>query len=112
MDILEIIETFNQYIKRVPQGAAFIAENFREENINIALTEVQNFSEGTLWLSQMSGLLIQNNVKVDFDISKINEYLEEINDGLEKQDYLLVADIFEYEIVPYFEEATLAQVAE
>ena len=60
----------------------------------------------------MSGLLIQNNVKVDFDISKINEYLEEINDGLEKQDYLLVADIFEYEIVPYFEEATLAQVAE
>lgn len=104
MKMLEIADTYNQYIKKVPQGALYIAERFRDENINAALTAVSDFSEGTLWLSEISMLLKKNQVNVVFDVTKINEFLLEINQGLDKQDYLLVADIFEYEIIPFFEE--------
>ncbi|MFS0817756.1 hypothetical protein ABC382_12290 [Lysinibacillus sp. 1P01SD] len=104
MDILDIIDTYNQYIQKVPRGAMYIVENFRNENINAALNAVSDFSEGTLWLSEISTLLNSNQVSVIFDVTKINDFLIEINEGLNKQDYLLVADIFEYEIIPFFEQ--------
>lgn len=104
MEVFEIIDTYNQYVQKVPRGAMYIAESFRDENINEALMAVGDFSEGTLWLSEVSQLLNKNQVDVLFDVTKIKEFLIEINEGLDKQDYLLVADIFEYEIIPFFEE--------
>ena len=52
-------------------------------------------------------LLNENGLEVLFEVEKIHEFLNEMNDGLEIQDYVLVADMFEYEIAPFFEQAPL-----
>lgn len=95
---------YAEYIKRVPQGCVFIADALREDRIDDALKGIHDFSEGVLWLSHISQLLQKENINVKLDIKKIQQYLIEINEGLIKQDYVVVADMFEYEVEPFFSE--------
>ncbi|MGE7022747.1 hypothetical protein [Solibacillus cecembensis] len=104
-DILnETILSFNDYIERVPNGCMTIVNILRDDRIAEALTYIRDFSEGASWLMEASELLKKNNVSIQLDMTKIIEYLMEINEGLSIEDYNLVADIFEYEIAPFFLE--------
>lgn len=100
--IEEIIESYNLYIKQVPKGTMYIVEKLREDNLYEALSAIKDFSEGAMWLSEVAYLLEQNGVENNLDIGKIQEFLIDVNEGLEKQDYILVADMFEYEITDFF----------
>lgn len=102
-EVLEVIESYNNYIKAVPAGSNTIATLLREEDTQQALQMILNFSDGMNWLVQATELLQQNDVPVEFEIIKVQEFLKEINNGLEIQDFVLVADMFEYEIAPFFE---------
>ncbi|CAM5191050.1 hypothetical protein UACE39S_04181 [Ureibacillus acetophenoni] len=103
--VLEVIESYNNYIGRVSAGCIQIAEHLRKDEISEAMQMILQFSEGMGWLVQVSELLNQNNVEVNLESEKVNEFLNEINHGLEIQDYVIVADMFEYEIAPFFEES-------
>ncbi|UED80923.1 hypothetical protein FH508_0003235 [Lysinibacillus sp. CD3-6] len=108
MEIKELIGSYNDYVKKIPVGAIYIANYLREDNLNNALTAIKDFSEGVLWLSEASDLLVKNGAEAALNIEQIQEFLIEVNDGLEKQDYVLVADMFEYEIAPFFEAVVKA----
>ena len=109
IEIENIVESYNEYIKKIPNGAVYIAERLREDRVQEALISIKDFSEGVLWLTEASELLKQNKAIAELSIEKIKEFLIEINEGLEKHDYVLVADMFEYEIAPFFEEVTPAE---
>lgn len=100
----ELIEDYNEYVKKIHTGCEKIVMNFSEEKIHEALRMVLDFSEGMLWLETVSSYLKNQDITASLDIEKIKEYLLEINEGLENQDFLLVSDIFEYEIMPFFEK--------
>ena len=106
----DTIQSFNDYLPRVAAGSQEIAGNLRSDQIAVALKMILEFSEGMSWLVEASELFKANDVKVVVQIEKVQEFLEEINSGLEMQDYVLVADMFEYEIAPFFEEATLVEI--
>lgn len=99
----ETLESYKSYIYKIPAGAIYIATSMREDRIQDALKEIRNFSEGLLWLTDANQLINKNGVEIELNINQIFEFLTEINEGLESQDYLLVADLFEYEIAPFFE---------
>ncbi|WAA09793.1 hypothetical protein [Fervidibacillus albus] len=103
-EVLELIESFNNYLLRLPKGVYYISECLRKDQLNEAFQTIKDFSEGVMWLSDATRLLKQNDVEVQLNINQIQAFLIEINEGLEKQDYVLVADLFEYEIAPFFEE--------
>ncbi|MBB3908594.1 hypothetical protein [Anoxybacteroides rupiense] len=103
--IYETQDSFYEYIVRVAQGAETIASDLREDRIGEALQLIVQFSEGVSWLIQVILLMRENNYSININPSEMNEFLVEINDGLERQDYIIVADMFEYEIKPFFEEA-------
>lgn len=98
-ELEEIKEQYYSYIEKIPQGADYIVNNLREDNLEKALLTINDFAEGIMWIITMADILSIDIV----DINKIKEYLLEINEGLELQDFILVADLFEYEIKPYFE---------
>ena len=104
--ILEVIESYNNYIGKVSSGSLQIAEHLRKDEIDEAMRMILQFSEGMGWLIQASELLNKNDVKVILEVEPINEFLQEINNGLEVMDYVIVADMFEYEIAPFFEQVT------
>lgn len=108
-EVFEVIESYNEYIVKIPQGAVYIANSLREDKLNEALLTIKDFSEGLVWLSDAANLLRKNNVEVSLNIEKIHDFLNEINDGLEIQDFMLVADLFEYEIAPFFQGLKLVE---
>jgi len=99
----EIMESYNEYLKVIPAGCESIVALLREGNNEEALKLILHFSEGVSWLGEVNRLLACNGINNSLPIGKIHGFLEEINDGLGIQDYLLVADIFEYEIKQFFE---------
>lgn len=106
-EVLEVIESYNEYLKKIPNGTIYIAECLRDDKLKEAFQTIKDFSEGVMWLVQVSELLNERNIDVFLNVEQINSYLEEINNGLENRDYLLVADLFEFEIAPFFEEIPL-----
>ncbi|MFE3576822.1 hypothetical protein [Lysinibacillus sp. NPDC059133] len=100
----ETILSFNEYIGGLPEGCMMIANVLRDDQIAEALGHIKDFSEGACWVVEASRLLQANNVSIGFDMTKIIDYLGEINEGLSIGDYNLVADIFEYEIAPFFKD--------
>lgn len=105
--ILETIESYNAYLSNLPSGCLLIAENLREDQIQEALNNIKNFSEGVIWLIDVSELLKKNDVVVNMSVERVHEFLNEINDAIEIQDYNLVADLFEYELVEFFKDSDL-----
>ncbi|MFJ8517781.1 hypothetical protein [Lysinibacillus xylanilyticus] len=104
MDKLEIVDEYYKYVAKIPTGLQYIADNLRADNVQTALSEILNFSEGITWIKQMEEILMEQGVNVDLNKHQLEDYLNLINEGLEKQDFVLVADIFEYEVMPYFEQ--------
>lgn len=102
--IIETINSFNEYLIKLPNGCNAIASLLRANNIPEALISIMNFTEGAMWLVKANDLLLKNGIEYNLQSDKINDFLNEINTGLQIQDYVLVADIFEYEISPFFEE--------
>jgi len=104
MDKLEIVDEYYKYVAKIPAGLQYIADNLRADNVPIALNEILNFSEGITWIKQMEEILTDQGVNTNLNKQQLEEYLNLINEGLEKQDFVLVADIFEYEMLTYFEQ--------
>ncbi|WP_042471099.1 hypothetical protein [Bacillus ndiopicus] len=102
--IRETMESYNNYIINVKEGALKIADKLRTEDIKGALTLISDFSEGSIWLVDVNKKLMDLGYLVKLEMNVIQEFLIEINEGLENQDYILVADIFEYEISPFFDQ--------
>jgi len=110
--IKETIESYNEYLLKLPLGCQEIADNIRTDNLSGALKSILEFSEGAGWLINANVLLEKNSFSNPLNPEKINEFLTEINTGLEIQDYVLVADMFEYEIKPFFEESSFYRISE
>ncbi|MED3802749.1 hypothetical protein P4562_12495 [Lysinibacillus xylanilyticus] len=104
MDKLEIVDEYYKYVAKIPTGLQHIADSLRADNVQTALNEILNFSEGITWIKQMEEILMEQGVNMDLNKHQLEDYLNLINEGLEKQDFVLVADIFEYEVMPYFEQ--------
>ncbi|MEK4244731.1 hypothetical protein MKZ20_05215 [Psychrobacillus sp. FSL K6-2684] len=110
--IKETIESYNEYLLKLPSGCQKIADNIRTDNLSVALKGILEFSEGAAWLIDANVLLERNSFPNTLNPEKINEFLNEVNSGLEIQDFVLVADMFEYEIKTFFEECSFYEVSE
>ncbi|MFJ7970427.1 hypothetical protein [Psychrobacillus sp. NPDC096389] len=108
----EVIVSYNEYIKKVPVGCQKIADDLRENQITNGLKRIMDFSEGVAWLTEASELFHKNSLTVYLKTNKIHDFLELINHGLEIQDYVLVADMFEYEIQPFFKDCQVIEVSD
>lgn len=108
----ETMESYNQYISGLPKGCQLIADLIREDRIHEAMRSILQFSDGMTWIVDANRLITENDQMNQLDPEKIHEFLEEINSGLEIQDYIVVADMFEYEIKPFFEECSLYEISE
>ncbi|MEK5184086.1 hypothetical protein [Solibacillus sp. FSL W7-1324] len=104
MEMNEVLLTYNEYITRLPKGCTIISNYLREDDIHKSMLGIQEFSEGVMWLIKANEILKEAGIHEQLNIKKIQQYLVEINDGLQRQDFVLVGDLFEYEIVPFFEE--------
>lgn len=104
MDKTEIVDEYYKYVAKIPVGLQYVSDNLRAHNVSVALNEILNFSEGISWIAQVEHILIEQGIDTHLNKQLLDDYLNLINEGLEKQDFVLVADIFEYELLPCFKQ--------
>ncbi len=105
--ILETQQSYYGYIKKVENGAIMISEQILSGQLDIALKGIADFSEGLAWLVSVELLMIENGYYIESATMKVQTYLKEINEALNREDYTYIADLFKYEIAPSFEVAEL-----
>ena len=94
----EIIESYNSYLTTLKSGVETIHQNIRVGEKETALQMILDFSEGINWIYEVNSKLNMLGYHNKIDFSEIEPLLNEINEGLSIGDFVLVADIFEYEI--------------
>ena len=94
----ELLNDIKSYIIKVNDRLENIIDDIRIEN---KLDELADFIEGLLYC--VRGLILIN-VDIDIDEININNKIEEILEALENQDYNLIADILEYEVLEIVED--------
>lgn len=102
----ELKHNYYEYVSKISEGCLVITENLRKGHLEQAFLSIINFSEGIEWLMAAEQILKEQNLVINSRISEANDFLNEINQALEVQDFILVADLFEYEISPLFSSAS------
>ncbi|EDS76706.1 conserved hypothetical protein [Clostridium botulinum C str. Eklund] len=100
---IEILLTANQYLTNLEGGIHQVVEAFQQEDENKGCSLIPLVADGIKWVVDVVNLTkdIQKEV---IDISQIDEKLEEVVEAIENEDYILVGDLFEYEVLPIIEE--------
>lgn len=103
--LVELIESVDSYLAKIPNGCLIIADFLREGDNEKGFASITDLIVGIDWLTKSFNLLKQNNYVVNIDIYKLNQILKEINDALNLKNETLLADLIEYEVADFFENA-------
>lgn len=90
-----LTEEIRAYVPKLIQGIDEMAGCFHGNDIKKATTILDNVITGLDWTSR-AFVSLSNDYSED--INDLNTSLDKINKALENEDYILVADLFEYEI--------------
>lgn len=105
--LLELVGSLNDYLLKIPNGCTKIADLLRYEEKEKANSTIIDFIEGIEWILHTISILKNNNYSILFNEQKLNLLLIELNETIAKGDKNYLADLFEYEIAPFFEENPL-----
>lgn len=100
----ELMIEYQQYIDKLPNGLQEIVKNIEDENYSMIANQIALFSEGLEWLYASKQYLLTENINTKFSLDTINEHLGTLVEAMEKKDYIMMSDIIQYELIPYFEE--------
>ncbi|MGM0841686.1 MAG: hypothetical protein ACQEWE_13205 [Bacillota bacterium] len=101
--IKETQDSLEQYTPRLLSAIKDLVIFFREENTIKAFEIFNPIIEGVEWVVK-AVVLMNNNEKYIDDLNTLNNFLESINEAINHEEYVMVADIFEYEILGYLDK--------
>lgn len=95
----ETLETANEYTVKLEAGIVEAVRLFKSGEEGQATNMISYIIDGMEWLSDAMRLTAGiHNQEIDFE--DINSKLLEVVEAFNNEDYILIADLFEYEILP------------
>jgi hypothetical protein len=106
---VDISAEMSKVARMMGTGARHVARLFREASNSDALELLQDMLDVTRDFMGMTGLLRQNYAKANDPeftalTDKLSDLLTEMSESLEMEDWILLADLLEYEFLPLCEE--------
>lgn len=112
-ELLQETQTsYYEYVAKLETGCIQIATNIRIGQNEQAFQNIINLTEGFGWLLDVEARMLEQNYKINSQITAALDILNEVNDALESGDLVTVADLFEYELAPMFNSAIEWQFVE
>ncbi|AYC28950.1 hypothetical protein [Paenisporosarcina cavernae] len=99
----ELYSSLSNYLEILPSGCEKIAQMFREGNQDIAFKSINDFSDGIEWFVTITNHLNKNGYTINLEEEQLKMHLQEVNICLNNNDEVMLADLFEYELAPFFE---------
>lgn len=96
---IEVLGSIYEYIGKLIDGIEKMANKFYEGYDKEGCEILSFASEGLEWVIKALEIF-KNEINTENQQKALVENFTEINNGLENEDYILVADIFNYEITP------------
>lgn len=106
LQIEELKSSYYEYIEKVPQGLQQIVNLLASNELEKAFMSIADLAEGLDYLLKVEQALGQKNFTINSRITEVISIYNEINECLENEDYVLLKDLVEYELVPVFISAT------
>ncbi|PAE19811.1 hypothetical protein CHH80_14835 [Bacillus sp. 7504-2] len=102
--ITETLDTLKEYIPRLVRASESIAENLQGGDQYEAMQQLPHYFEGIEWVVSALNGIGKNGVDIDIETSSLNDFLKEAEEAITHQDYILLADLLEYEFTPILEQ--------
>jgi len=100
---IEVLQSADKYLYNLRNGVVKLVELMQAEKEQEAILLIPEISDGITWI--MNAVDLTRDIhKNEIGTSLINEHLESIIEGLENEDYILIGDIFNYEIIPILDK--------
>lgn len=96
----EVLSTASEYIEKVLVGIQQITEYFQSGREDRATNMMLDLIEGIKWLVKAIDGTKDMHGDHFIDISAINDVLNQLVEGYENMDYVLISDLLEYELLP------------
>jgi hypothetical protein len=98
-DKIEILKTANDYIDNIKKGIEDIVNKINSGNENNGVLLIGQVADGIDWLA--NALRLTKDIhKGMISINDMNDKLKEIIEALENEDFVLIGDLFYYELLP------------
>ena len=98
----EALKSADEYLDNLKKGINNISNLIQEGREQDGLNLIGPAAEGIQWVEEVIHLT-KDVQKEDIDMSDMNEHIEELVDAMENEDYILVGDLFSYEVLPILE---------
>ena len=100
---IEALKTAIEYIDNLKNGIETLVGNINQGDYKSGVTVIPEIVDGIDWLVQLINLTSDLH-KGKLCIGNINENLEQIIEAIDNEDYTLVGDLFNYEVLPILED--------
>lgn len=104
--LLELKESYYEYIAKVPQGLQLIVDFLNNNELENALNGIADLAEGLEFLLKIEQAFVSEGLKINSRIHEAMTIFNEMSDSLENEDYILLKDLVEYELMPIFSSAS------
>ena len=95
----ELLKTVDEYISKLKIGILECSKLFQSGQTSEGSESVITIIEGLQWI--IDAIALTSDIqKEPIDSAGINSKLNEIIDAFKNEDYILIGDLFEYEILP------------
>lgn len=102
-DKINSLRTACEYIDSLKSGVNIAVQHFQNNKRKEAADIIIQLAEGFEWLINVL-TLTEDVQKEKIEVARILENINNINEAFENEDYILVSDILEYEIIPLLNE--------
>lgn len=106
----ELLLSLEQYLKGAIPELENLTTKMYQTNLNETIDNFTQFLDGVQWINEAISAIDKNQEKpnqwddVILTIANLNEELKGIEEAIENNDNVLIADILQYEIVPILKE--------
>ncbi|WP_072984382.1 hypothetical protein [Clostridium cavendishii] len=99
----EVLKTANKYMDNLKIGINDAVELFQKGEISKGCSLIPDISKGIEWIIEV--ITLTKDVQTEeINISEIDKKFKEVVEAFENEDYILIGDLFNYEILPMLED--------
>lgn len=99
---LEVLKTADSYLDNLIKGIEDISELIQAGKEFEAINKIPQIIDGIDYI--LKAIILTKDIhKESIDLGSLNEQLEQIIEAFENEDYILIGDLFNYELLPIME---------
>lgn len=102
--IEETRRSCQDYLPKLIQAASSISYDLQSGNEAGAMAVLPDVITGLQWLVEAVRGMQENGCDLDISLDLLAKHFQGLEQALQVKDYILLADFFEYEIIPTLEE--------